>query len=51
MDESIASSFFCSAIALHLHGSIGYTIGVIFPTSQFFTEVHSDVRGIGGGGL
>lgn len=40
--------FFCAAIAPHLHGSTGDTKGVIFPTSQFFSEVHSDFRATGG---
>lgn len=37
--------FFCTGIAPHLHGSIGDTKGVIFPTSQFFSEVQSDFTG------
>lgn len=42
--------FFCTGIAPHLHGSIGDTEGVIFPTRQFFSEVHSDFTDTGGSG-
>lgn len=31
----------CTRIAPHLHGSIGDTEGVTFPTSQYFSGVHS----------
>lgn len=47
MDESFTPVFFCTGIAPHLHGSIGDTKGVIFPTSQFFSEVHCDFTGTG----
>lgn len=38
MDESVALSFSCAAIALHLHGRTGDTKGVIFPTNQFSSD-------------
>lgn len=38
MDESVTPSFSCTVIALHLHGRIGDTTGVIFPTNQIFSD-------------
>lgn len=41
--KAMLPPFFSAGIAPHLHGSIGDTEGVIFPTSQF-TEVHSALQ-------
>lgn len=48
MDESDITPVFCAEIAPHLHGCIGDTEGVIFPTSLFFFGVHSDFTDTGG---